>query len=192
MKRSKKVKKKNLKQMAFTRFMLVVAVFVLWIGGISVRLVNLQVTQHAWLKEKALDLRQDVKQTRMLRGTIYDRNERTLAMSLRVKTLYADPSEINDVDTAAISIANALRIDANQIASQLRQGKEGKKRFVPIAKKLDEDVVQKFNKALYTPDLIKPDLPNFTGLHWRDDSVTARMTGKPVSNSRRTTYCMVR
>lgn len=67
MKRSKKTKE-NLRQTAFIRFMFVVAFFVLWIGGISARLVNLQVTQHAWLKEKALDIRQDVKQTRMLAG----------------------------------------------------------------------------------------------------------------------------
>src|SRR5438445_11464530 len=107
MKRPKRAKKINLKQVAFTRFMLVVAVLVLWIGGISVRLVHLQVTQHAWLKEKALDMRQDVKKTRTLRGTIFDRNERALAMSLTVKTLYADPSEIADVETAAKAIANA-------------------------------------------------------------------------------------
>src|SRR5688500_6095980 len=101
MTRSKKSKKKNLKQIAFTRFMLVVAFFVLWIGGISVRLVHLQVTQHEWLKAKAVNLRQDERYTRALRGTIFDRNERALAMSLRVKTLYADPSEIADIDAAA-------------------------------------------------------------------------------------------
>ena len=60
----RKTRKTNRKQVAFTRFMLVVAVFVVWIGGIGVRLVHLQVTQHAWLKEKAVDLRQNVKQTR--------------------------------------------------------------------------------------------------------------------------------
>lgn len=159
-----------MKQVAFTRFMLVVAVFVLWIGGISIRLVHLQVTQHAWLKEQALDLRQDVKQTRVLRGTIFDRNERALAMSLRVKTLYADPSEITDVDAAAKAIAKALKLDAAQIAGQIQQGKDGNKRFVAIAKKIDEDVAQKINKALDTPDLKKKaDLPNFAGLHWRDD-----------------------
>ena len=168
MRRSKKTKK-NLRQVAFTRFMFVVAFFVLWIGGISARLVNLQVTQHAWLKEKATDIRQDVKQTRMLRGTIFDRNERTLAMSLRVKTLYADPSEIEDTAAAAKVIAKALKLDANQLANQLRQGKEANKRFVPIAKKLDEEVAQKINRALDYPDVKKPDLPNFTGLHWRDD-----------------------
>ena len=169
MRRIKKTKKKNLRQVAFTRFMLVVAVFVLWIGGISVRLVNLQITQHAWLKEKALDIRQEVKQTRTLRGTIFDRNERTLAMSLPVKTLYADPSELADTDAAAKIIAKTLKLDANQLGKQLRQGKQGNKRFVPIAKKLDEEIVQKINRALDSPDVKKTDLPNFAGLHWRDD-----------------------
>ncbi len=158
-----------MKQVAFTRFMLIVAFFVLWIGGISVRLVHLQVTQHEWLKEKAIDLRQDVKQTRMLRGTIYDRNERALAMSLRVKTLYADPSKIADTDSAAKAIANALKLDENQIADQLRQGKIAKKRYVVLIKKLDEEAAQKVNKALDLPDVRKADLPNFTGLHWRDE-----------------------
>ena len=149
--------------------MLVVAVFVIWIGGISVRLVNLQVTQHAWLKEKALDMRQDVKQTRMLRGTIFDRNERALAMSLRVKTLYADPSEIADPDASANVVAKTVKLDANQIAANLKQAKEANKRYIPIAKKLDEEVAQKINRTLDTPEVKKADLPNFAGLHWRDD-----------------------
>ncbi len=149
--------------------MLVVAVFVLWIGGIGARLVNLQITQHAWLKERAVDIRQDVKQTRMLRGTIYDRNDRALAMSLRVKTLYADTTEMADTAAAAKSIAKALNLNVNQLANQLKQGKEANKRFVPVAKKLDEELVQKINRALDTPDVKKADLPNFTGLHWRED-----------------------
>src|SRR6476619_5927750 len=148
MNRTRRPRKRDMRQVAFTRFMLVVAVFVIWIGGIGVRLVNLQVTQHAWLKEKAVDLRQDVKQTRTLRGTIFDRNERALAMSVHVKTLYADPSEIADADRAAKSIAGVLKLDAGQLAAQLKQGKEANKRYLPIAKKLDEDVVQKVNKAL--------------------------------------------
>src|SRR5438552_89116 len=169
MKNARKIKQLNLKQVAFTRFMLIVAVFVLWIGGIGVRLVNLQVTQHAWLKERAVDLRQDVKQTRMLRGTIFDRNERALAMSVHVRTLYADPSEITDADATAKKVAAVLKLDANQLATQFRQGKEGNKRYIPIAKKLEEDVVQKVNKALDTPDVKKADQPNMAGLHWRDD-----------------------
>lgn len=169
MKQIKKTKKKNLKQVAFTRFMLIVAFLVMWIGGISVRLVHLQVTQHQWLKERAVDLRQDVKHTRMLRGTIFDRNERALAMSLRVKTLYADPSEIENIEDTSKALAKVLKMDASQIQSQLKQGKEANKRFVPLVKKLDEEVVQKINKSLDVSDVKKADLPKFPGLHWRED-----------------------
>jgi cell division protein FtsI (penicillin-binding protein 3) len=169
MKQTRRPRRKDLRQIAFTRFMLVVALLILWIGGISIRLFNLQVTQHAWLKEKALDLRQDVKHDHVLRGTIFDRNERALAMSLPVKTLYANPSEITDIDGTAKAIAKTLKLDAGQIVNQLRQGKEGNKKYVAIAKKVEEDVVQKYNKALDTPTLKKADLPNFAGLHWKDD-----------------------
>src|SRR5215207_4921440 len=98
---AKRTKKPNLKQTAFTRFMLVIAVFVVWIGGISVRLVHLQVQQADWLKERAQGVRTDRKSTKMLRGTIFDRNGRTLAISLRVKTLYADGTKIGDVKATA-------------------------------------------------------------------------------------------
>jgi len=158
-----------MRQVAFTRFMLVVAFFVLWIFGVSARLVHLQVTQHAWLKERAVDVRQDIKHARILRGTIFDRNERALAMSLPVKTLYADPSEIDDVDTAAKTIARQLKLDASQLVAQFRQGKESKKRFIPIVKKVDDDSASKINKALDVSDLKKADLPYFKGLHWRED-----------------------
>ncbi|MBP9665427.1 MAG: hypothetical protein KBD94_12480, partial [Pyrinomonadaceae bacterium] len=169
MRRPRRAKKKNWRQIAFTRFMLVVAFFALWIAGISARLVHLQITQHAWLKERAVDLRQDVKQARTLRGSIFDRNERTLAMSLPVKTLYADATEIGDVASAAREIAKVLKLDGPTLAMQLKQAKEDRKRFVPLARKLDPETVQKYNKALDIADIKKADLPNFAGLHWRDD-----------------------
>jgi cell division protein FtsI/penicillin-binding protein 2 len=65
---AKRKKKVNLKQTAFTRFMLIVAVFVLWIGGISARLVHLQVKEADWLKAEAIRIRVDVKRTKALRG----------------------------------------------------------------------------------------------------------------------------
>lgn len=169
MRKVKRAKKKDLRQVAFTRFMLVVAVFVLWIGGISARLVHLQVTQHAELRDKAQGIRRDVKQTRTLRGTIYDRNERTLAMSVPVKTLYADMTEITDVDATAKAIAKAVKIDIPTLKMQLTQAKDANKRFFPIAKKLDGEVVDKVNKALDDPAVRKADAPNFYGLHWREE-----------------------
>lgn len=162
-------KKKNPSQTAFTRFMLIVAFFILWIGAIGVRLVHLQVNQSDWLRDKAQNQRRDELKSRMLRGNIFDRNERALAMSVKVKSLYADPREIEDVDAAAQKLAPVLKIKQSEIAENLRTAKENNKRFVWLARKIDEDTALKLNLALETTDLKKFDLPKFSGLHWREE-----------------------
>jgi len=177
-----KNKKRDHRQLAFTRFMLIVAVFVLWMGGIGVRLVHLQVSQHAWLSMRALDQRQDIKKSKMLRGTIYDRNERALAMSVNVKTLYADPTEISDIETAAKEIAKALKVETGPLLKQLKEGKESGKRFVAIAKKLDEATVLKINKSLQIPELKKVDLPYYAGLHWNEEQKRSYPNGVLAAN----------
>jgi len=167
--RSKKTKKKNPMQTAFTRFMLIVAFFVLWIGGISVRLVHLQVNQHEWLRGQALGQRRDQTKEKMLRGTIYDRADHALAMSVNVKTLFADPKEIEDLEATAKEVAKALKLKPNDVLKDLREAKEGGKRFVVLARKLNEDAAQKINETLEIKDLKKLDLPKFTGLHWKEE-----------------------
>lgn len=155
-------------QTAFTRFMLIVAFFILWIGGIGVRLVHLQINQHEILREKALNQRRDKTKEKQLRGTIYDRSDRALAISLKVKSLYADPSEIEDVDAAAKEIAKVLKVKQIDIAAKIKDAKTANKRFVVLAPKLDEDAVQKVNQSLENKDLRKSDLPRFAGLHWKE------------------------
>ncbi len=163
-----KRKKTNLKQVAFTRFMLIVACFVLWIGGISVRLVHLQVNQHDFLSDKAASQRRDVKRTRLPRGTIYDRDGRALAMSVRVKTLYADATEIEDTTAAAKKLAKLVGVKETELAKRLAEAKTDERRFVPLVKGLDELQVQEMNRSLEDADIRKGDLPKFTGLHWRE------------------------
>lgn len=176
--RTKKRKRSNSTQIAFTRFMLIVGVFAIWILGISVRLVHLQVTQHEWLKEKAVDQRQDIKKSKMLRGTIYDRDNRALAMSIKVKTLYADATEIVDPSATARAIAKTLKLDANHLTKQLTESKAARKRFVPLLKKLDEDTVQKLNKALSADGVKKADEPKYDGLHWVEDQMRSYPYGQ--------------
>lgn len=149
--------------------MLIVAFLVLWMGGISARLVHLQVNRHEWLKERAEGQRVDHKKSRMPRGGIFDRNGRALAMSVRVKTLYADPTEIEDTKAAAKAIAKATGGKEKDLAAQLATAKTDERRFVPLVKGLDEETAQKIDKALDDPSIKKADAPNFNGLHWRDD-----------------------
>jgi cell division protein FtsI (penicillin-binding protein 3) len=169
-KRSKKIRrKKNPMQTAFTRFMLIVAFFIVWIGAIGVRLVHLQVNQSEWLRGKAQVQRRDQIKTKMLRGTIYDRSERALAMSVKTKSLFADPAEIEDVEGTAKKVAAALKVKPADIAKNLREAKENNKRFVWLARKVDEEIFEKLNDQLKDIDLKKYDEPRMAGLHWKEE-----------------------
>ena len=169
MRTRKRPAKKDLRQIAFFRYMLIIAVMIIWIGGISARLVYLQVNQHQWLKERASSQRIDVKQSKMLRGTIFDRDGRALAVSVVVKTLFADPTQVEDTEKAANDIAKALKLNKAKVLAQLNEGKDLEKRFVPIAKGIDEETAQQVNAALESDDVRKGDLPKYAGLYWREE-----------------------
>lgn len=149
--------------------MLIVAVFIVWIFAIGVRLVHLQVNQHEWLSEQAQDQRRNIKKTKQLRGTIYDRSERALAMSVKAKSLFADPKEIEDVEGTAKAIAKILKLKPADVLKSLKEAKENNKRFVWVARKLDEDAARKINETLKDENLKKYDEPRFAGLHWKEE-----------------------
>jgi cell division protein FtsI (penicillin-binding protein 3) len=149
--------------------MLIIAVFILWIGGISARLVHLQVTQAEWLKNQAQNIRVDHRSIRQLRGTIYDRDGRALALSVNVKTLFADATELTDVKAAAKAVAGVLNLNAAKLTEQLNAAKNAERKFVPIARGLDEETVQRVNRVLEDAKLVKSDTPKYAGLHWRED-----------------------
>lgn len=149
--------------------MLIVAFFVLWIGGIGARLVHLQINQHTELRGKALNQRRDTIKDKQLRGTIYDRDDHPLAMSLKVKSLVADPSEIENIEATSKQIAKVLNVKTETILKPLKEGKEKNKRFVFLARKLDDTTVKNINDALETKELKKNDFPKFAGLHWREE-----------------------
>lgn len=165
----KKPKKKNPVQTVFTRYMLIIALFILWIGAIGVRLVHLQITQSEWLREKAQSQRRDIKKSKQLRGTIFDRSDRALAMSVNVRSLFADPAEIEDVDATAKAVAKVTKQKPKDVLAALKTAKENNKRFVWLARKLDDETFNKVNEELKTEQLKKIDLPKFAGLHWKEE-----------------------
>lgn len=164
-----KTKKKNPVQTIFTRYMLIIAIFILWIGAIGVRLVHLQINQSEWLREKAQNQRRDIKKSKQLRGTIFDRSERALAMSVTVKSLFADPAEIEDVDATAKAVAKVTKQKPKDVLAVLKTAKENNRRFVWLARKLDDETFDKVNEELKNEELKKYDLPKFAGLHWKDE-----------------------
>lgn len=181
MSRRKPIKKKNPVQTIFSRFMLIVAFLVIWIGVIGVRLVHLQVNQYDWLREKAQNQRRDESKSKSMRGTILDRAERKLAFSVPVKSLYADPQEIEDVQGTAQKLSPLLKLKTQEIAQNISDAKQRGKRFLWLARKLDEESANKLNESLRKPDLKKFDEPKFEGLHWKQEQKRSYPNGSLAS-----------
>lgn len=141
----KKIPQKKISntQTATWRFGLIFIALLVWMGAIGVRLFNLQVKEHETWLNRALSQRRDEIKQKPLRGNILDRQERELAISTEVSSLFADPSAITNVDTTAYSLANLLNQSPRQLAKQLREAKESGKQFMWLARKLESETAEK-------------------------------------------------
>jgi cell division protein FtsI (penicillin-binding protein 3) len=114
-------------------------VIVFWAVAIQVRLVQLQVVDHADLAARA-----DRQQLRTVaapakRAEIVDRNGHVLASSVAADTIYAVPSEIGDAAAAARSLCRALgdcdKKDERTLADRL----EGNKAFAYVRRQVSPE-----------------------------------------------------
>jgi cell division protein FtsI (penicillin-binding protein 3) len=108
-------------------------------GAICARVVHLQTSQHDWLLKRARAQQQQVDAGGVERGLILDRAGRELARSVEADSFFAVPAEMDDTDSAAMSLAATLGVDRAELAERLRQGREANKQFVWIARKVDDE-----------------------------------------------------
>ena len=82
------------------------------------------------------------------RGSIFDRNGRELALSLRQQTVWANPRVITDPVGAARQLAPLLGLEEAKVVERLSRDAA----FVYLARKIDDDVAEKV-KALKLPGI---------------------------------------
>ena len=121
------------------RLYLLAAALCLWVLLISARLVQLQVVDYGEFAQRAQRQQQRTIEVAPKRGVIYDRNGQELAMSVRVDSVFAAPSEIPDQATAAALLANVLGTDPENILTRLKSSRA----FCWIARKLDAPTSQR-------------------------------------------------
>ena len=111
----------------------------LWTGAIEARLLYLQVFQHADMVALAARQQENTIEPPGRRGDIVDRNGDLLAYTVDADSIFADPTEIDDVDGVAAKICRALdRCDASErvaIAKSMRR----KGQFAWVARKVSPD-----------------------------------------------------
>jgi cell division protein FtsI (penicillin-binding protein 3) len=140
-----------------TRFWLVCLLFLCWALLIAFRLFWLQVVRHQEFMERAEKQQQRTFEVAPRRGILYDRNQRELAITVQVDSIFAVPSEIGDKQTAASALAAVVHTDPDdaqsseeQITARLQAGRS----FAWIARRVTPDVAARV-KALIDSGALK-------------------------------------
>jgi stage V sporulation protein D (sporulation-specific penicillin-binding protein) len=130
-----------------TLFLLIVCGIVAFIV-LAIKLFEVQIIKHDEYETKAIE--QQVRETTVTaaRGTIYDRNEKILAMSASVSTIYISPAEIvmydEDASLIATRLSEILDVDYDDI---MEMTKDTSSWYKTVARKVESDLsdqVQEF------------------------------------------------
>jgi len=122
-----------------TRLYVLGAFLLLWFGGVSCRLVQLQIIRYGDWLQRAQRQQQRTVEVAPRRGVIYDRNGHELAMSINVDSVFAVPSEIPDPNTTSHLLARVLNVDADEILAHLKSSRS----FCWIARKVDAETSER-------------------------------------------------
>lgn len=119
------------KHRAETTRILMLLVFAL----LAVRLFDLQCLQHPSLNWLASNQQKARFPVLSRRGTIFDTNFRTLAASLEVQSVYAEPCNIADKKHTAEELAAALKLDPVGLTRLFKE--KSSRKFVWVKRKVD-------------------------------------------------------
>ncbi|MGN0071164.1 MAG: peptidoglycan D,D-transpeptidase FtsI family protein [Atopobiaceae bacterium] len=122
------------------------------------RLFYLQIVEGPQLSQMAANSRTNEITLTAKRGTIYDRNGNVLAMSVDVKTIYSNPSQIEDKDQAAQIMADVLGGSKDDYLDIINQDTT----FAYIKKKVDTTTASELEDKLDEADI--------AGIYFLDDS----------------------
>jgi len=139
------------------RFWLVCLLFLCWAILIAFRLFWLQVVRHQEFMERAEKQQQRTFEVAPRRGILYDRNQRELAITVQVDSIFAVPSEIDDKQAAARALAALVHTDPDdaqtteeQITDRLQAGRS----FAWIARRVTPEIAARV-KALIDSGALK-------------------------------------
>jgi cell division protein FtsI (penicillin-binding protein 3) len=114
------------------RLLVVFGLALVWMLAVVARLSYLQLFRYRDYLERADRQQQRIIEVSPMRGPIYDRNGRELAMSIPVDSCFADPEEITDPGMVARLLSRILGTTADEIQQKLAESRS----FVWIARKI--------------------------------------------------------
>lgn len=108
----------------------------LWGFLISLRLLQLQVIEHAEYARQARAQQEQLVEIQAPRGAILDRNGQTLALSMTVDSVFVNPMLIPDIAVAADVLAPVLHLNHKELFELLKSKTEANRGFLWIKRRL--------------------------------------------------------
>jgi cell division protein FtsI (penicillin-binding protein 3) len=121
------------------RWLVVWVLAVAWMAVVVGRLSFLQLFSYSEYLAKAQRQQQRIFEISPMRGTIYDRKGRELAVSLPMDSVFGDPAEITDVEMVSRLLSRVLEAPAEDLEEKIREAKTP----VRLARKLSPETVQR-------------------------------------------------
>jgi cell division protein FtsI/penicillin-binding protein 2 len=114
--------------------------FILWIGVLVLRLIQLQVIDHVKLKAEAIHQNQNINKIKPKRGSIFDRNMTILARSVPRYSVFSQPleGESHSAQLARVKkIGGILQLNSSKLRS-IRAQIDKDANFIWLARKIEE------------------------------------------------------
>lgn len=145
---------------------------------IGIRLFKLQIVDHEFYEEMAID--QQLRSTEIVahRGTIYDRNGNVLAMSATADTIYISPIEIaiynEDISLIAQGLSEILDSDYDSI---VEKAEDTSSWYKTIAVKVTQDIADEVRNFKNENDLNGVKIETDTKRYYPEGSLAAHIIG---------------
>ncbi len=133
-----------------SRLFVCAALFVLWTVSIEARLLYLQVVEHGDMMARANRQQLQTVKLPAKRGEIVDRAGRVLAYSVDADTIAADPTDVDDPETVATRVCNALDHCTSQQRQLMVERLSSKQQFAFLARQVSPEESRRV-KALDLP-----------------------------------------
>lgn len=117
------------------RLLWLLAVVFVGFALLAARLADLQVLNPSRYREVGESQRTFSQKVAADRGTIYDRDGVELAMSRPARSVFVDPSMIDDAYVASAAVAPILGLEAREVEAKMR----GEGRFAYLARKVTDE-----------------------------------------------------
>src|SRR5271156_4746054 len=124
------------------RWLVVWVVAVVWMGAVLARLSYLQLFCYSEYFAKAQHQQQRTFEISPMRGVIYDRKGRELAVSIPMDSLFADPTDIKDPEMVARLLSRVLDVPAEDLETKINDSSKP----VRLAKKLSPETVERIDE----------------------------------------------